>query len=60
MSRDSLKRLSHIALALGAIAPALFILSLIPRYSVDVPSGDEWWFAPLYAKAHAGGHADLG
>lgn len=53
MSRDSITRLLHIALALCAIAPALFILSLILRYGVDVPYVDEWSLAPLYAKAHA-------
>jgi hypothetical protein len=53
MSRDSITRLLHISLALCAIAPALFILSLILRYGVDVPYVDEWSLAPLYAKAHA-------
>lgn len=53
MSRDSITRLLHISLALCAITPALFILSLILRYGVDVPYVDEWSLAPLYAKAHA-------
>jgi hypothetical protein len=39
-------------LGLLALSPAIFLLSLVARYGVDIPFADEWTFAPLLVKAH--------
>lgn len=42
----------RLGLVLLALSPAIFILSLVARYGVDIPYLDEWTFAPLLVKAH--------
>lgn len=43
----------RIGLTLLALSPAIFTLSLVARYGVDIPYADEWTFAPLLVKAHS-------
>ncbi|HVF70205.1 MAG TPA: hypothetical protein VM940_01240 [Chthoniobacterales bacterium] len=42
------------ALAILPFLPLLYLVALIARYGVDVPFADEFTFAPLLEKAHAG------
>lgn len=39
-------------IGLPRTSPAIFTLSLVARYGVDIPYADEWTFAPLLVKAH--------
>lgn len=42
----------RIALTLLALSPAIFMITLVGKYGVDIPYADEWTFTPLLVKAH--------
>lgn len=51
--RQILSRATTLALWLLPILPAVYLVTLIARYGVDVPFADEFTLAPLLVKAHA-------
>jgi len=42
----------RIGLTLLALSPAIFMITLVAKYGVDISYADEWTFAPLFVKAH--------
>lgn len=53
VTAESMRKPIRLCLFLIALFPAIFTLSLVTKYGVDIGYADEWTFAPLFSKAHA-------